>query len=209
MPGKAVLKDEELAGLVQRVGFSSTRMHRGFREDVTAVAIILAESGGNANAHNTTPPDDSYGLFQINMYGRLRDERAKRYNLRSMSNLFEPVRNAEIAYDIFKQAGMRFTPWSTYTSGSYLRFIPRAEAAIKNPDDRLPTIGDSLGGALENVVPSPLQDFEKLLPRIGYFVGGVLVLLVALVLFGGQNAGKVVRAAPGIGKVAKTVRKVT
>jgi hypothetical protein len=38
---------------------------------VVAVAIALAESGGNPAAHNPVPPDDSWGLWQINMRGHL------------------------------------------------------------------------------------------------------------------------------------------
>lgn len=197
------LEDEEIANVVQQAGFSSTRRHRNIREDVTAIAVVLAESGGDPTAHNDTPPDDSYGLFQINMYGDLRDERAQRYNLDSLANLYEPRKNAEVAYDIFQRAGS-FRPWSVYTSGSYLRFIPRAQAAADNPSEGIPTLGDTASrnvpGASALADISSLAEFvtnEDNWRRVALFVGGGALIIVGLVLaLTGQArriAGSVIR----------------
>lgn len=208
MPGEAVLSDEELAGLVQSVGFSSTRTHRGVREDAVAVAIILAESGGDANAHNDNPAtrDDSYGLFQINMYGDLKAERAERYGLRSTSNLFEPKRNAEIAFDLFKRAGNRFTDWSTYLNGSYVIYLPRAQKAVKNPDTDLPTIQSQLEQQFPGLAGfGSLAEFltdEGNWRRLGMFIGGGVLLVVGLLLAVGPAAARAT-----VGRYARMVRR--
>lgn len=216
----AVLSAEEIAFLAQNAnaatrgatekGFSSTRTHRGYREDATAVAIALAESGGDTEAHNTTPPDDSYGLWQINMYGSLGPARRKQFGLSNNNQLFNPAINADAAYQVFLDAGRQFGPWSVFKSGSYLRHMPTALRAVGAPK----TPSDYPGSTLpDTVLPSPLQELEMLLPRIAYFVGGVIVLMVALAVYvadSGQGATQIARAIPGpVGKAAKIVRKVT
>jgi hypothetical protein len=209
------LKDEQLAGLVQSVGFSSTRLHRGVREDVTAVAIILCESGGNPNAHNDNKStgDDSYGLFQINMLGQMGKDRAALYGLRSYANLFEPKRNAEIAYDLFKRRGNTFGDWSCYNRGSYATHIPRASRAVQSPDMRLPT----LEGFLEENVPgadalnqlgslaSFVTDKENW-KRVGLFVGGGIAIIVGVMLWAKESP--TVRQAAGTAVTVATRGKL-
>ena len=88
----------------------------GFRGDAVkwAVAIALAESGGNPSAYNpelgagTAPNAGSRGLWQI--YGTAHPE----YN---SSIAFDPRTNAQAAYKVFREAGGRFTPWSTFNNG--------------------------------------------------------------------------------------------
>lgn len=219
MPGKAVLSDEKLAGLVQSVGFSRTRKHKGYREDATAVAIILAESGGDANAHNdnSATRDNSYGLFQINLYGDLRDERAERYGLRSNANLFEPKRNAEIAYDLFKRRGNQFTDWSVYNNGSYLLKMPRALKAVQSPDTDLPTISGAIEGALSDAIPEPLQGVVQAFAfltdpsnwqRVALFVGGGVIIIVGIAFLANESGavGAAVKAVP-VGRAATKAAK--
>lgn len=73
----------------------------------------MRESTGNPLAHNTdaTTKDNSYGLFQINMFGTLEAYRLDKYDLRSNDVLFDPVRNAEIAFTLSKQ-GTDFGHWN-------------------------------------------------------------------------------------------------
>ena len=98
-------------------------------------AIALAESGGKSGAHNTTYPDNSYGLWQINMLDEpgymLGEERRKLFGLKSNDELFNPVKNAKAAYAILKQQG--FGAWSVYTSGSYEQYLPAAKKAAAGP----------------------------------------------------------------------------
>lgn len=102
----------------------------GFRGQglTTAVAVALAESGGRTTAHNATPPDDSYGLWQINMLGALGPERRRQYHLKSDDRLFDPDTNARVAHRISGD-GHDFTPWSTYTNGAYKQHLTAARKA--------------------------------------------------------------------------------
>lgn len=83
-----------------------------------AAAIALAESGGRPDAHNPKPPDDSYGLWQINMLGRLGPARRQQFGLSSNTALFDPLTNAKAAVAI-SGGGSNFGAWSTYTNGAY------------------------------------------------------------------------------------------
>ena len=97
------------------------------------IAISTAESGLNPKAHNPRYPDDSYGLFQINMLDepgyKLGEERRQRYGLRSNEELKNPTVNAKAALDIRNRQGLG--AWSVYTSGAYKQYLPEAQEAAK------------------------------------------------------------------------------
>ena len=88
----------------------------------TMIAIAFAESSGNAKAHNKKRPDDSYGLWQINMIDNLGPDRRKRFGLSSNEDLFDPITNAKVAWEISSK-GKSFKPWTTFTSGKYKNFL--------------------------------------------------------------------------------------
>ncbi|WP_020671710.1 transglycosylase SLT domain-containing protein [Amycolatopsis nigrescens] len=94
----------------------------------TAVAVALAESGGNSRAHNGTPPDNSYGLWQINMLGGMGPERRRQFHLESNKELFSPAENAKVAYALSSH-GKYWRPWSTYTNGAYRKYLGAARKA--------------------------------------------------------------------------------
>lgn len=94
----------------------------------TAVAVALAESGGNPRAHNGVPPDNSYGLWQINMIGSLGPDRRHQFHLDSNGELFDPAANARAANAISGD-GANFGPWTTYTSGAYRQYLHQARVA--------------------------------------------------------------------------------
>jgi len=98
----------------------------------TMIAIALAESSGNAQAHNKKRPDNSYGLWQINMIDNLGPARRKKFGLSSNEDLFDPVTNAKVAWQISNK-GKSFTPWTTFTSGKYKEFLT-GEAASSSAD---------------------------------------------------------------------------
>lgn len=87
-----------------------------------AAAIALAESGGNPTAHNAKPPDDSYGLWQINMLGSLGPARRQQYGITSNTQLYDPLTNARAAVKI-SSGGSSFRAWSTYTNGAYQKYV--------------------------------------------------------------------------------------
>jgi hypothetical protein len=104
----------------------------GFRgQDLTiAVAVALAESGGDPRAHNSTPPDNSYGLWQINMLGSMGPARRREFGLESNRELFDPAENARAANKISGD-GQSWTPWTTYTSGAYKRHLDEARRGVE------------------------------------------------------------------------------
>jgi hypothetical protein len=84
----------------------------------TAVAIALAESGGNPSIIGDS--GNSYGLWQINIPAH------PNY---SGPALLNPQANAAAAYAIYSTAGDSFQPWSTYNSGAYQAFMPAVPPA--------------------------------------------------------------------------------
>jgi hypothetical protein len=58
-PDTGTLTIDQVAALCLSVGLTHDQA-------VTATAIAMRESGGRTDAHNPVPPDDSYGLWQIN-----------------------------------------------------------------------------------------------------------------------------------------------
>jgi hypothetical protein len=111
----------------------------GFPQDtaVKMVAIALKESGGNPLAHNTTPPDDSYGLWQINMYGNLAAPRMAQFGLSSPSDLFDPSTNAAAAFQTwgFNDNNLQIA-WAINDGGvnqsRYQSFLPVAMQAAQS-----------------------------------------------------------------------------
>jgi len=91
-------------------------------------AIALAESSGRSTAHNRTWPDNSYGLWQINMLDRMGPERRRQWGLSSNEQLFDPATNARAAKSVYDSQG--FNAWSVYSSGAYKQFLPAAQAAM-------------------------------------------------------------------------------
>jgi hypothetical protein len=78
----------------------------------TAFGIVMKESTGRPYAHNqnSNTGDNSYGLFQINMIGSLGPARREQFELKDNEELFDPFRNAQIAY-IISDGGNDWDPW--------------------------------------------------------------------------------------------------
>lgn len=108
----------EIGTVAQNAGFTGNDL-------VTAVAIALAESGGNPNALGDTnigSGTGSFGLWQINAdahpeYGP------------DFTQLYDPQTNADAAYAVYQAAG-GFTPWTTFKTGSYSGYVASVEAGI-------------------------------------------------------------------------------
>lgn len=73
-----------------------------------AYRIMWCESQGNPGAHNYSDvtKDDSWGLFQINLYGKLAKDRPAPAWLRV------PENNIAYAYSMYQADG--FAPWTCY-----------------------------------------------------------------------------------------------
>lgn len=126
----------------------------GFRGQALkmAYAIAMAESGGNAYAHNPTPPDNSYGLFQINMLGGMGPERRRQYGLSSNDDLFDPLVNAKIAYKM-SGGGKNWKPWSTYLYGNYKQYYGGSMGAQVTNYSGASGAGDSYAVGTGTVTP--------------------------------------------------------
>jgi hypothetical protein len=102
------LSYDELDSLLRSVGFEGNGL-------TIAKQIVSLESGNRPYAHNDNPNtgDNSYGLFQINMFRGMEESRQKAYNLDKNEDLFDARTNAEIAYKISK-GGTKWGAWTTY-----------------------------------------------------------------------------------------------
>lgn len=116
VPGNcAPLPPSTIRAYARRAGFTPDQGR-------TVVAVALAESGGRPCAHNPVPPDDSYCLMQVNMLGPLGPARRDRYHLARNADLYDPATCMRVAYGI-SAGGTDWTPWTTYTRGTYLQFL--------------------------------------------------------------------------------------
>lgn len=93
----------------------------GFRGDALRIAwgTAMKESTGRPMAHNKNSKtgDNSYGLFQINMIGSLGPARLEKYNLYSNKDLFDPLTNASIAYQM-SGGGKDWSAWHGITEST-------------------------------------------------------------------------------------------
>lgn len=195
----ATLTDAQIAGAAYKAGFRGNAL-------VNAVAVALAESSGNPNAHNAIPPDNSYGLWQINMLGSMGPARRKQFGLKSNEELFNPDVNAKAAFAI-SNGGKSFSAWSTYTSGKFLGYLPRARKAANAPDTSGGYPSGGSGGSTSatqagwSSFPGAVIDFFEFVTdpvtwmRAGMVLAGGLLLVFALAqLSAGGNAGKLAGA---------------
>jgi hypothetical protein len=138
------------ASAAQEAGFTGNDL-------VTAVAVAGAESGYRPAVRNSI---GASGLWQI--------LQSAHQDLWSMGDWRDPAVNARMAYSVWKAAGRRWTPWTTYTGKSYAKYVPMAQTAVAALPARVggvvvapvvcvqpATFSTSSGG------PSPAQ-FDKL-----------------------------------------------
>jgi hypothetical protein len=103
------LTDRELKEVLELVGFKGQDLKEAW-------GIAKTESTGRPLSFNgdKTTGDKSYGLFQINMIGNLGPARRDKFELKTNADLFNPVRNAEIAYHM-SQGGKDWSAWKGVT----------------------------------------------------------------------------------------------
>jgi len=123
--------------------------HAGFRgqDAIRAVAIAMAE---NANAvtnlvyQDPSTPEYSIGPWQINI-----GNSGGRYSGLNAAQLTDPFNNAAAAFQKYKEAG-GFSPWTTFTKGTYLQYMGYATAAGINVNPG--GVGDQVTAILERIV---------------------------------------------------------
>lgn len=111
----------------------------GFTDNdlVISIAVAHAESGFRTDARYVTSQEDSRGLWQINTYAHPNFDK---------NQLYDGLYNGHAAYQVFKDARYRWTPWTTYTRGTYQQFWNEAVSAV----NKMRSIG------LNVSVPAPL-----------------------------------------------------
>lgn len=103
------LSDEDLKNLLNLVGFKGQNLKEAW-------AIAKKESNGRPLAFNSNHEtgDLSYGMFQINMIDSLGPDRREKFGIDSNAELFNPVKNAEIAY-YMTNGGDDWSSWKGIT----------------------------------------------------------------------------------------------
>lgn len=128
----------QVAQYASQAGFSGLAL-------INAVAIAMAESGGNTTAINRgTPgnPENSQGLWQINL------DAHPQYN---GTQILDPLANAQAAYAI-SNGGSDFSPWSTWLNGAYRGFLLQATNAAASLKG-LPSIDPTGGVTVPPIAP--------------------------------------------------------
>lgn len=153
--GRGKLSPKQIAQVARQAGIPEDKIP-------TMVAIAMAESGGNSNAHNPKYPDNSFGLWQINMLDEpgymLGAERRQRYGLTSNDQLKDPLTNARAALDILNSQGL--SAWSVYKSGKYRDYLPDAQAAVSSTPRTAPNLQLPAGSGSINV-PMPAGQSQQ------------------------------------------------
>lgn len=124
----------QVAQVARDVGLSGDTL-------VLALAIARAESSWRSDVHNSTPPDDSYGLWQINRNAH------PQY---SPEFLITPEGNAQAMYAI-SSGGTNWRPWATFNNREYRNHLEPARTAAAGLGSTGVTIGESVPG----VPPTP------------------------------------------------------
>lgn len=129
---KTDLTDQELVWLLEAVGFEGQNLKEAW-------AIAKKESNGRPLAFNGNrlTGDNSYGIFQINMIDKLGADRREKFDLNHNADLFNPVRNVQIAHHM-SQGGENWSAWhigkDAYTSTSGAHYAKFKEWLGKFPD---------------------------------------------------------------------------
>jgi len=118
-------------------------LKRGFKkEDVwKMLAISSRESRWIPGVRNVGPVDDSYGLFQINMKGKLGEARRKYFGIAEDSELFDPKTNVKAARITY--GGGNMSPWNVkgdWKNGIAPDKMTQSKSIAKSMN--LPTTGD-------------------------------------------------------------------
>ena len=106
------------------------------------IGIAMAESGGDPTVRGGPNRNGTYdyGLFQINSIHNP-----------TAQNWADPVVNASMALKVYREAGNKWTPWSTYKAGTHHKFMTEANRTAGN----MKLSGES-GEAGENAAPADL-----------------------------------------------------
>ena len=113
LPSSGKYGVKELIALAKSAGFTD-------EESIKMAALAMAESGGDPGERYNPEGDtgeDSYGLWQINMDPKYRDNRLSMFGISSVEELYDPVTNVKAAKMLYDKQG--FDAWTTYGGKRY------------------------------------------------------------------------------------------
>lgn len=185
----AILTMEQIAGV------AAENWPAGQAEIIsTAVAIAMAESGGDPQAtHKNNNGSIDYGLWQINSVHQGIEQ----------DNWSSPFVNAKWASDI-SSLGSNWKPWSTYNNGAYLKWMVPARLIVNRhildgkwelpPDDPnaqnpgQPDNRSDLTKSLDSIVAAFqfLTNPHSYLRMAMFFMGALSIILGVVLMIKGQ-----------------------
>lgn len=182
------LKREQIRKLLEDAGFKKNGV-----DTEIMVGIAYAESGGDPTKHNNKPPDDSYGLWQINMLGKMGPARRRLFGISSNDQLFDPATNARAAKKIYDTQGLN--AWSTYDRGEYLKFMDKT--TTEEGGNQVPSvdIGNPLTGLKESVTGAASTLQRAITSFAGAGIGLALLAIGVVILLRNQVPAKKVLKA--------------
>lgn len=145
----STIDDTDIAGLAKLVGMTGDNI-------AVAVAVALAESGGNPEAVNVnTGGSADTGLWQINSVHNSNAKIATITN--KLGSLKNPVANAVAMRVVYDSQG--WNAWVAYSKGKHETFLPRARAAAQHVNVaktllRMSTQGPGSGWDISDVTDS-------------------------------------------------------
>jgi len=127
------------------------------KELETCLAIGFGESNWYDKAYNfnDTTGDRSFGIWQVNLLGKLKAQRMKDFQLTKEEDLYDLVTQARCMGIIYREAlswgrPSGWTPWGAYTNGSYAQHRALAQRGVTLFKQRLAESGDRLHVGGEN-----------------------------------------------------------
>jgi hypothetical protein len=174
----------EATSYAQQAGFSGSAL-------TTIIAISQAESGLDTQAINPNDPNGgSYGIVQIN---GIHFGTQWAGGIMSKIEAFDPALAYRFAY-MLSNNGTNFTPWGTYTNGSYLQFMGSSSSPGSN-------IGALAVSGSTNSSISGLLAWISQPARPVKMITGILLLGIATFMLVSPDAQKaVVQTMKEIGK---------
>jgi hypothetical protein len=139
------------------------------------LAIMMAESGGNSNASNTTgnSAGTDRGILQINSFYHPEVTDSCAYN---------PVCAFQAAYTISDQ-GTNFVPWSTYNSGTYSQYLMGSNSLANTVNATIAPVT-----AASTTSTSGFQDYAI---QGLFIVGGLILVIMGFILMFRKDIPKI------------------
>lgn len=163
----------------------------------TAIAVCLAESGGDTQAKNAK--SSASGLWQIMV--------SAHQDLIGDRDIFDPVVNTDVAAKVYNAAG-GWSPWEAYNTGAYKKFTGKGAKAYSNLKlmnevqlgkayaDILALPAREVQGISKTFTPEGIIDFVRQGGKVvGLFVAGAILLILGVwFILSRTNVGKTVKS---------------